>query len=91
MPERRLEQGVPSDLPVVMGVDVDKARRDQQTSGVDLLAATARHTPDLGYEPVVQGNVGRLTLAPAPVYYRSAAYYRVVHVYASRVAQGRLP
>ena len=42
VPGRRGEVRVPGRLPVVVGVDVDEARGDEQAVGVDLAAAGAR-------------------------------------------------
>ena len=58
--------GVPHRLAVVMGVDVDEARRDRQAVGIDLLAAARRHLADFGDLAVLDRDVaaeGRSTVA----------------------------
>ena len=59
VPGRRGELGVPRGLAVVVGVDVDEARRDERAVGVDLPARRVPSTcADLGDHPVVDGHVG---------------------------------
>ena len=91
MPEGRLEQRVPGHLTVVVSMYVDETGSDQQPVSVDFLTPTAVDLPALGYAPTVNGHIGGLTLAPAPIDNRSPAYDRVVHQRYSLVAQGRLP
>ena len=49
---------IPGGLAVIVGVDVDEARRDQQALGVDLLGALARDLADGGDPAVLDRDVG---------------------------------
>jgi len=67
LPGRRGQQRVPGDLAVVVGVDVDPARGDQQPFGVELLAPRARHVTHGGDAAVVDGDVGHPAIRTGPV------------------------
>src|SRR6185312_10799859 len=69
---------IPCRLAVIVCVDVDKARRDQATFGVDLLAALARDIPDRGYTPPRNGNIVLGRSAALPVGDRAASYDQIV-------------
>ena len=57
VPRRRGEPGIPQDLGVVVGVDVDEAGHDQSPGGVDL--AIARHRlGDLHHLAVGDADIG---------------------------------
>ena len=60
-----------------MGVDVDKARRDQFASGVDLFAAFARDIADCGDASVRDRDVGLEQVAAEPVGDGAAADHEV--------------
>ncbi len=78
VPARRRHALVPGRLPVVVRVDVDEARRDQQTVGVHLLGAPARHRPHGGDRPAVHRHVGPPGLAALPVGHQAAPDHEVV-------------
>src|SRR5919107_4378593 len=61
------EVRVPHRLPVVVGVDVHEARRDESAARVDLLAAAAGHFADGGDPPVLDGDVRLEGGAPGAV------------------------
>ena len=52
VPRRRDEAVVPGGLAVVVHVDVDEARGDEQAVGVELLGGAAVDAPDLGDDAV---------------------------------------
>ena len=79
VPARRRHALVPGGLSVVVGVDVDEPRGDQQAVGVDLLRATARDRPDGGNGPAVHRHVGGARLAAPPVGHQPAPDHEVVH------------
>ena len=57
VPPRRRDLGVPGGLAVVVGVDVDPARRDQPALGVDLAAGGALDLAGRGDDAAVDGDV----------------------------------
>ena len=63
---RGREALVPGRLAVVVGVDVDEARRHELALGVDLLAARAGDLADRGDAAVLDGDIGLARLAPVP-------------------------
>ena len=58
MPARRLQMRIPGRLAVIVGVDVDEARRDQQALGVDLLVGAAGDLADGGDLAVLHRDIG---------------------------------
>src|SRR5205814_1789414 len=66
-------------LPVVVGVDVDPARRDEQTVGVQLLAPGRRDPADLGDPIAVDGHVGGVGGGASTVDHRAAPDHHVMH------------
>jgi len=58
MPARWIEPGVPRRLPVIVGVDIDKARRDELALGIDLFATAADNLADCGDLAVLHRDVG---------------------------------
>ncbi len=59
VPARRGEGRIPCDLAVVVRVNVDETRRDDEPVGVDGPSGAARHAAHLGDDAVVDGHVGR--------------------------------
>ena len=78
VPAARRDTRVPRGLPVVVGVDVDEARRDEQAGGVDLLAPPPGHRADGGDHRPVDRNVRRHRLAAEAVGHLAAADHEVV-------------
>ena len=93
VPEGRREQGVPSDLTVEVGVDVDEARRDEQAGGVDLLSAEVVDFSEGGDDAVVDGDVGLAGGRAGAVDDESVANDEIVHVrsFSAVVARRRRP
>jgi hypothetical protein len=58
VPARRRQLGVPGDLAVVVGVDVDPAGCDNEAVGVELAVAALGDTADLGDAAAVHRHVG---------------------------------
>jgi hypothetical protein len=58
VPGRGLHALVPGRLAVIVGVDVDEARRDHLSAGVDLLGARSRDPPDAGDNAILHADVG---------------------------------
>ena len=69
---------VPGDLAVVVGVDVDEARRDQQAGGVDLLAPDSVDAPDRRDARLAHGDVTDVRLVTRTVDDRPSANHQVV-------------
>ena len=78
MPARRRHAGVPGGLPVVVRVDVDEPRSDQQPRGIDLLAASLGDRSDCADGGAVHGDVGRDRLAAQPVCHVAAPDDQIV-------------
>ena len=78
VPARGLQARIPGRLAVIVGVDVDEARRDQQALGVDLLGALARHLADRGDLAVLDRDVGLARAAARAVGHRAAADDQIV-------------
>ena len=67
----------PGDLAVIMGVDVDKAGRDQLAPGVDLFLALARDPADFGDAAACYGDIGLEQFAAHAVGNAAAADHEV--------------
>jgi len=67
----------PGHLAVIMGVDVDKARRDQFAPSVDLFRALAQYLADLGDAAVLDRDVSLEQIAAATVCDGAAADHQV--------------
>src|SRR5262249_26952131 len=76
----RREHRVPRDLSVVVRVNVDPARRDEQVPRVDLAPAARAHRPDGGDPAVIDRDVRRATWSPRAVDDRPVANHQVVHI-----------
>src|SRR6185437_5878056 len=79
VPDRRREQRVPGDLPVVVGVDVDEAGRDREAGGVELLATGLVDGAHHGEAPVVDGDVAGRRTTTAAVDHGSVPDHQIVH------------
>ena len=84
MPARRRDLRVPGGLAVVVGVDVDPARRDEEALGVDDAAGRAVDLADGGDDAAVDGHVTGPGRLPRPVGDGAAADDQVVHWCSSR-------
>jgi endonuclease/exonuclease/phosphatase family metal-dependent hydrolase len=78
VPGGRREPRVPGGLAVVVRMDVDEARRDQQAAGVDLLSSGRVHRADCDDHAVGDGDVGHARRSAAAVDHRTAAKYQIV-------------
>ena len=76
---RRGERGVPEDLGVVVGVDVDEPRGDDALAGVER-AVTLQVAAELGDAPVGDADVGAHSGRSAPVDDRTATDDELIHV-----------
>ena len=80
VPARRRDLGIPGDLPVVVGVDVDPTGGDQASVGVDLPPTGTEVAPHLGDAITVDGDVDPLaSLGPGAVDQVAVADDEVVH------------
>ena len=70
---------IPGDLAVVVRVDVDPTRRDDETRGVDLLAALGRDGPDLNDAIALDGDVSMYGRAALAVEHQPSANDYVCH------------
>src|SRR6478672_10574658 len=84
----RFQQAVPADLPVVVGVDVHEARRDDPPSGVDRFGSVAFQrqvagsaTTNFDDLAVLDGDVGVESVRARPVDNGSACDLEVEHDY----------
>ena len=78
MSRRGREAVVPGDLAVILGVDVDEARRHRETLGVDLLAACAFDAAHGGDPAVLNGNVGLARLGSGAIDHGAVAHHQIV-------------
>ena len=79
VPARRRHALVPRGLPVVVRVDVDEPRGDEQAVGIHLLRATAGDRSHRGDGPTVHRHVGEARLAAPPVGHQPAPDHEIVH------------
>ena len=79
VPARRRDLRVPGGLAVVVGVDVDPARRDEEAVGVDDAAGRAVDLADGGDDAAVDGDVAGPGRAPRSVGDGAAPDDQVVH------------
>ena len=73
MPARGLQMRIPGRLAVIVRMDVDEARRDQQALGVDLLGAAAGDLADGGDLAVLHRDIGFVQRRAGAVGHRAAA------------------
>ena len=79
MPAGEGAVGIPEQLGVVVGVQVDEARRDMQAAGVDDAARVrAVEMADLGDHPVLDGDVGSIARGPRAVEDEPILDYQVI-------------
>ena len=79
MPAGEGAVGVPEDLGVVVGVEVDEAGGDVEAVGVEHLARVARRdAADLGDDPVPDGDVRAIPRHTGPVEDGAAANQPIV-------------
>ena len=79
MPRRRRQDRIPGRLPVVMSVNIDPARRDQQSVGDDLAASWTCLTANCGDMFAIDCQVAREYFLASPVNDGAAADDDVVH------------
>src|SRR5262249_51615590 len=80
VPGRRRRVRVPRCLAVVVGVNVDEARRHDAAFGVDLLGAGARDLADCRDASVPDGDIGLARLSPRAVDHRAVTDDEVILV-----------
>ena len=73
----RHEALVPGRLPVIVGVDVDEARRDGQPLGVDLLAPGAGDAADGSDAAVLHGDIGLARRTARAVEHGAVAHHQI--------------
>ena len=78
MPARRLQPRVPCRLTIIMGVNIDKARRDETAFGVDFFGACARNLADSNNETVADGDIGLAQRGAQAVGQGAAAYDEIM-------------
>jgi hypothetical protein len=93
VPARRLQTGVPHGLAVVVGVDVDEARRDQQALGVDLFGAFPRNSANRRDLAVLDRDIGLARAIARAVGHRAATDDQIVvrHGFTPGFAKSVLP
>ena len=70
--------GIPTDLRIEVGMQVDESRCDDMSLGVDFLRAAPRHGSD-GRDPVaLDGDVGLNRFVADPVDHRAVANHQVM-------------
>ena len=79
---------VPGGLAVVVGVDVDKARCDDQAVSVHFPMSGAERRADLHDHPIGNGDIRRTTGPAGAIHDESAADHQVVHAVQSRFVVG---
>ena len=80
MQRRRGHVRIPRRLAVVVRVDVDPARREQQSGGIDLAPAGSDAVTDGGDDGAVHGEVGDAPRRPGAIHQRRAPDHEIVHV-----------
>ena len=87
MPARQRAVGIPEELRVVVGVQVDEARRHDQAAGVDhLVGLVGADLADLGDHAVLDPDVAAKARQAAAVDDHAAANHAVVPGHASSVS-----
>ena len=89
MPGRGRQHGVPGGLAVVMGVDVNKARRDPGTAGVHGFARSLRDAADLDDAAILHAQVGTVGRRAGAVHQRAAPDQQIKHGVPLGCAGGR--
>ena len=79
VPGRRARGGIPEELAVVVRVDVDEARREDETCGVQLDVAALRHATDRRDAVAAHREVPARRLAAAAVAEERAPEHQVGH------------
>ena len=79
VPGRRSDQRIPGDLPVVVRVDVDPPRRDEEAGGVDLVGTPLGHLAHRHDSPFIDGDVGHARCVAGTVDHRAASDHHVSH------------
>ena len=79
VPTRRRDVGVPGDLPVVVGVDVDPSRREHEPAGVDLTPPSLIGLANRGDATGVDGHVAGAPRCAGAVDDRGVPYDQIVH------------
>ena len=79
VPARGRKERVPADLAIVVGVNVDPARRDQQASGIDFTGSSARHHADCGDHVAVDRYIGHPARRASAIDHGSIADYDIMH------------
>ena len=78
VPARRGHFLIPGRLPVIMGVDVDEARRDDAARGINFLAARRTHRADDADAIPVDCDIARKGRPAAAVDDRTAANHQIM-------------
>src|SRR5206468_1987236 len=89
VPGRRARRGIPEELTVVVRVDVDEARREDETRGVQLHVAALRHATDRRDAVAPHLEVPAHCLAAAAVAEERAPDHQVGHGRPSNTARRR--
>ena len=80
VPARWSHFGVPCSLPIIMGMDVNKAGGDNFAAGIDLFAALRRNAADRSNQPAVDGDIACETGFARTIDNRAAANDQIMHV-----------
>ncbi len=91
VPRRRRQGGVPGDLTVVVGVDVDETGGDDLAVGVELLGARGVDSADDGDVPVIDGDIGDDRAGAGAVDHQPVANDQVVHLGSSGTCRPKCP
>ena len=70
---------IPGGLGVVVGVDVDKARRHPAAAGIDLARCRAEARPDFAHATFVDGDIRFPRLGTGAIHQRASANDQLVH------------
>src|ERR1700728_3687587 len=77
MIRRRCGAILPNDLTIVMSVDVDKARRNQLSAGINFFRSPLEDFADLNDSAISYGDVGFELLAAASISHRATPDHQV--------------
>ena len=85
VPGRGLHACVPRRLAVIVGVDIDKARRDDLAARVDLLGAGGRDPPDARDPPILHTDIGFKRRCAGSVHDGPAPDHQIISLFHRRL------
>ena len=78
MPRRWRDRTVPTDLRIVVGMRIDKARRHHQPVRVDGAPGALRHLADVGHAAVLNRDIGLVPLLAGAIDHGAVLDHKIV-------------